>query len=289
MSGLPKSLQSMTIRDILFGSIRLYKTNFVGFIGVILLVKGPYQILAYVLSRLLVSIFTEMLSLPEEGLNNIEPVSVILIVKFLELLFIPFISPIAISAMTIFISEQFLNRDIGVTQAYKRITERLLPLLGTVLLSGAFMSSGFILGLLLWNVASQMAGTIFIFAPFLASILWVWYAFIPQTVVIEGEGGIGAMKRSKYLVRGYFRKVFVLLVLVFLATWLVTTIVSYAVGKLSFFFGQTGILLGEGASNIISVLLEPFRVAIIPLLYYDLRVRKEGFDLEIMAKELETE
>ena len=38
-----------------------------------------------------------------------------------------------------------------------------------------------------------------------------------------------------------------------------------------------------------SVLLEPFRIAVMTLLYYDFRIRKEGFDLEIMAEELEAD
>jgi len=40
---------------------------------------------------------------------------------------------------------------------------------------------------------------------------------------------------------------------------------------------------------VLSVLLEPFRIAAITLLYYDFRIRKEGFDLEIMAEELESD
>ena len=107
--------------------------------------------------------------------------------------------------------------------------------------------------------------------------LWIWFAFIPQTVVFDGEGGISAMKRSKHLVKGFFGKTFILLVLIFLAASLIT-------GVLSRFLPSA---LGIGAANVASVLLEPFKISAMMFLYYDLRIRKEGFDLEIMAEELE--
>jgi hypothetical protein len=37
---------------------------------------------------------------------------------------------------------------------------------------------------------------------------------------------------------------------------------------------------------VVAVFLYPFVQVVITLLYYDLRIRKEGFDMELMAKEL---
>jgi hypothetical protein len=88
-------------------------------------------------------------------------------------------------------------------------------------------------------------------------------------------------------VKGYFGKTFILLILVFVAVSLITGIVSFGIIKLLPFLGSYSVSLGMGAANVISVLLEPFKVAAMTLLYYDLRIRKEGFDLEIMAQELE--
>lgn len=289
MSELSKSLHSMSVGDILDRSIQLYKDNFTKFIGIVLLIKGPYMILAYVLSKLIAFFIARSPYIAQESIANIAPMSAIFIVKFLDLLFIPFVGPIVTAAMTMAISERYMNRDIGITEAYSRILRRFLPLLGTILLSGLVISSGFIFALMVMIVSPPLGGIIFLGAPFLAAMFWVWYAFIPQTVIIEGEGGFGAMKRSKYLVGGYFKKVFALIILVFLVMLLVASLASYGIGKLLFFLGQSGSLLGEGASNVISILLEPFRMAALTLLYYDLRIRKEGFDLEIMAEELETE
>jgi hypothetical protein len=292
MSELSKTLRPMTIGDILDRSIQLYRSNLPKFIGIVLLVKGPYLILGYSLTRLIEVLFAGVPHTAGEDAAQMATYGASVIafslITFLELLFV---DPILIAAMTMAISERFLNRDIGVTEAYKKISRRFLPLLGTTLLRGAIIFAVVAVCVFL-SLSALMAGAqsgfiMVIFGLILAGVLWVWYAFIPQTVVIEGEGGISAMKRSKYLVRGYFIRAFVLLILIYIAMALIIEITSFGIERSLFLLGQYSSLLAEGASNVISVLLEPFRIAAMTLLYYDFRIRKEGFDLEIMAEELE--
>ena len=72
----------------------------------------------------------------------------------------------------------------------------------------------------------------------------------------------------------------------------IVEIVSFGIYK-SFSLTKLHSMLAEGASrgasNVLSVLLEPFRIAAMTILYYGFRLRKEGFDLEIMAEELEAD
>lgn len=281
--------QTKGIKELFVLSYRLYKENFLKFIGITLFLKGPYIIITYIISKIISSSLTSIITTNTENAINLEYVSNIIIVELLELAFIPFISPIAISAITVNISEKYLKKDIGIIDSYKRLTEKLLPLLGTILLSGILISSGFIFALLLIMGNPQIANIMILFAPAIASLFWVWYAFIPQTVIIEGEGGIGAMKRSKYLTEGYFKRVFILVVLVFIGILLITWLCSFVFSKMLFFLGDNSAFLGKGLSNVVSVILEPFRIVIIPLLYFELRFRKEGFNLETLEKELRSE
>ena len=248
----------MTIGDILDRSVQLYRNNIVKFIGIILLVKGPYLIIENFLTASIESYTVE---------TSQVPITVVILVKALEPLFIV---PILMAAMTMAMSELFLGRDIGVIEAYSRILKRFFPLLGTILLSGIVIVLGFML---------IIPGV----------LMWIWFAFIPQTVVIDGEGGVSAMKRSKYLVKGFFGKTFLLQALIFVAISLITGIISYSITRFMPIPDQYSNTLGAGAANVISVLLEPFRIAAMTLLYYDFRIRKEGFDLEIMAAELEAD
>jgi len=284
MSELSKTLHPMTVGDILDRSIQLYRSNLLKFIGIVLLVKGPYLVLEETLTRLMVPYTPEM----NAAQTTIYEASVVGIIRLIELLIV---GPILIAAMTIAISDRFLDRDIGVTEAYRKIVRRFLPLLGTILLTGMIISAVLLacifLGFFMLMAGGQGGFIVVLPGVILFIILWIWFAFIPQTVIIEGEGGVSAMKRSKYLVKGYFLKAFALIILVFIAVSLISGITSYGVQKAFVFLGQYGIYLAKGTANVLSVLLEPFRIAAMTLLYYDFRIRKEGFDLEIMAEELE--
>lgn len=257
MNKTSNTFHPMTIGDILDRSIRLYKDNILKFIGIIILIKGPYLILENILMDLIESSASPATQIPGNA---------ILILKLLEPVFIV---PILTAAMTTAISERYLGMDIDISEAYSRAWKRFFPLLGTILITGIIIVAGFMLFVI----------------PGL--VLWIWFAFVPQTVIIEAEGGVSAMKRSKYLVKGFFGKTFILLILIFIAISLVTGMISFGITKLLPFLGQYSTALGYGAANVVSVLLEPFKVAAMVLLYYDFRIRKEGFDLEVMAEELE--
>ncbi len=284
-------LQTMNVREILARSYRLYKRDFTKLIGIILLLKGPYLIIAYIVSKISVPLLAGSMTISEQSAANFEYIGGIIIVEFLELIFIPFISPITLAAVTVFISERYLGKEISITESYKGALKRAIPLFGTVFITGVLVSSVFIIALpiLLSGSSSQVASMLMIAAPVLSAVLWVWFAFVPQTVAIEGEGGFGAMKRSKYLISGHFRKGAILIPVILIAILIATWIFSYGFSQLLFFLGDNGALLGKGFSNIVSVLLEPFRLIIIPLLYFDIRVRKEGFNRDSLKNELESE
>lgn len=288
MEEITDILKTRTIKETLIKAYRLYGLDFIKLIGIVLLLKGPYLILIYIISKLSVPFLINSLPLSEEGMAGFEYISGILIVEFLELLFIPFISPITVSAITIFISKKFLGEDIQITESYKTALKNSLPLFGTVFISGIFICSGIIIALPALVGGPQVATLLFIAAPLVSGAIWVWFAFVPQIVVLEGEGGFGAMKRSRHLISGYFRKGYILIPLVFAIITIVTWTFAYGSAKLLFFLGDSAVPLGKGISYIVSVILEPFRVLIIPILYFDLRVRKEGFDKESLKKELES-
>lgn len=281
MNDLPEVLQPITIKDILRQSAQLYKSNFLKFVGIILLIKGPYLVLGDIVVHL-----TELLvpDLPYA------PGAVLMFIRFLELLLI---GPILAAPMIIAMSEGFLGRDIGIIEAYKRILKNSFPLFGTILLTGVIISAIFIgtaiMSSSMATSGSQSGSMLIMVGAVMACVLWIRYGLIAQTVVLEGEGGFGAMKRSKHLVKGNFLKTFTVLVLVFIALSLIAGIVAVGIDKALSFLGEYASLLSAGGSNVVSVLLEPFRIVAITLLYFDFRVRKEGFDLEILAEELEAD
>jgi hypothetical protein len=116
----------------------------------------------------------------------------------------------------------------------------------------------------------------------------VAWSLLSQVVMLENVGGAGASRRSRELIRGYWWKTLGLLVL----TWLLVTILTAIPA------GVVGAIVGSGAGSsaarllitgivslIIGVLVRPIMIAAMTLLFYDLKIRKEAFDLEAMVQQ----
>jgi hypothetical protein len=99
-------------------------------------------------------------------------------------------------------------------------------------------------------------------------------------LVVEGiPGPAGALQRSWTLTRGYRGKVF----LAMLVTFLIFSIPFVGLGMLAAVFGGGGLIFAI-VTVALSVLITPLIYVTLTVLYYDLRVRKEGFDLEMLAQ-----
>lgn len=109
------------------------------------------------------------------------------------------------------------------------------------------------------------------------------YFAVPATVVLEGLGVIAGLKRSSALSKGHKWKVYGALgipLVIFQLLQLVITLVTRGLpipAVLAFVMEQGVTIVGY-----------PIIAVIATLLYYDARIRKEGFDLEMMAAELGT-
>ena len=115
-----------------------------------------------------------------------------------------------------------------------------------------------------------------------------WAVTIPA-LVVEGKGPFAAMGRSFQLVK---RRFWATLGVVILAT-ILYGVASYVIGSvgsvLAFMdpFGTASLVASVISSTIASIVVLPFIAAVLIVLYFDLRVRAEGYDLEVMARELE--
>jgi hypothetical protein len=144
---------------------------------------------------------------------------------------------------------------------------------------------------LLFVVAAVVAGSLaplFVIIGVLASIAGLLFALyagvhlylVPQVIVLERRGIIAAFRRSWYLVHGYFWHCFGLVILVGLMVGILSSIIGGLVGLVSL----GSIILATGLSGILGILLQPISLGAVTLLYFDQRVRKEGFDLEYAAQ-----
>ncbi len=126
-------------------------------------------------------------------------------------------------------------------------------------------------------------------AALIAPGVWLWVAWSVAVPVLlmEGLKGRRALGRSFRLVRHRWWKVFGAIALGMLLALLLGGAIGAGFTFLLFTdLGDSTImsLIVQTIANIITgVLTTPFQAALIAVIYFDLRVRKEGFDLELLA------
>jgi hypothetical protein len=110
------------------------------------------------------------------------------------------------------------------------------------------------------------------------------YAALPAVAVNESLGVRDSMRRARELSRGSVARVTGLLLLVGLL-FLVVSIGGFVV--------LAAVLRNAAAASVllslVHVPLYAFGASLVAVLYYDLRVRHEGLDIELLAQELSTE
>ena len=140
-------------------------------------------------------------------------------------------------------------------------------------------------------IMALLFGFILIMMLPLAFLTTRWFV-APVVILTERCGPVAALRRSWRLTEGSFWRLFGLLILMFVLNGVVlslplTLIQFFAVVLLTtqLLGAVNGVL--TGLSYLISILWYPFLALTLVLVYYDLRVRKENFDLELRIRALE--
>jgi len=261
-------LRPMDYGDILDFSIKIYARHFGVLLGAFALPYLPVQFVA-AYWQMSVTAWSATGPTPEEMTTLLATVFVTLVGHMIAY-------PFALAATTQGISEAYLGQKPTLRSCYAGVGRRFWPLLAAVVGSSVLIAGGFLL---------LIVGGIY---------LMIVYLFVAQAVVLENESWWGALGRSAALVKGYFGKCLVVVLLV----WLIISVISWALVmplqvlvQLSM-FQQGGVpslplqAANVGVSSLVSLLLGPFQIIARTLLYYDLRIRREGFDLQVMAREL---
>jgi hypothetical protein len=123
--------------------------------------------------------------------------------------------------------------------------------------------------------------------------LWffVGWQLAPQVIVLEGRRAMKGLGRSFHLVRGSWWRCAMLLVLVGVLRLYATAIpagIGFLIGSFTdssdLLGGSVGTFILAVASALIDLLMVPIAVTITTLFFTDLRIRKEGFDVDILLQ-----
>jgi hypothetical protein len=122
--------------------------------------------------------------------------------------------------------------------------------------------------------------------------LWVGCGVAIPVLLTENVRGSAALGRSRALVRGHWWRTFGVLLLGAILTAIVGGAIAGLAGALSFIGDPespasiVASILGDTVSQTLTV---PFTAALVTVLYVDLRVRKEAFDLQLLSQQLGVE
>jgi hypothetical protein len=249
------TLRPLSVGEILDVSFTLYRRHFATLGTIAVLCSGV---------PVLLSLYIEA----SGGILQNLPLTLVYYVAFTAL------SSIATAATVFVVSESYLGRPLTAASALRRAT----PLLGRLIVCS-----------LLFAIVVGF-GFLFFMVPGVVLLCGLLLAF-PSLVLEPGSSPTGALSRSWSLTRGSRLRMLGLVVTIVILLY----VPIVALGALATVVLPAG--AGTGALSpglvtlavvgVVQMLLYPLLYCVLTVAYYDLRVRKEGFDLEVLASTLQ--
>jgi hypothetical protein len=311
--GRPIPIRAMRAGQIIGGAFKLY---FMHFWKLILLSASVLIPLYAITSTLVVTTFQEVTTEGPFGATATfqNPPWVTVVNSVIQLLGTAFLTATVLAV----IADAFLGRQVTLGRAYRVGFRRAVSVLWVSFLTALAVVVFFIPAfVVLFILAAQgalvpftsEAGPLFalyflllLAATPAAIFLAIRLLFATSAVMVEGQRGIGALRRSWALVRGQWWRtfgIFLLGLLILLGLGVALGLIFGVIigvtlaGDATFGFtpGQLeGFIIGSLIfSVVLAVLATPFINSIIALLYFDSRVRKEGFSEQVLAREWEAQ
>ena len=259
-------IREHTIGSIISGMFRVYFQNFMTIYLTCLI-----PVLPFYLVRIVVIMYE---------ISNEQIVTIVAIVNSILGIFGGLV---AIGAGTLVISNLLIGRKVNIVQIYKQVFSALffklfvteilqwLVVIVLVVITTPILVT---VWLALPNIVTMVGWLIFV-TPCL--IAMVWLMFSSTVTVLEGAWGVEALKRSKNLgSTKHWRNFGVILIVMFV------TMAPILPLLMSFNFVSPSVVNRmefQIIFNLFTQLLAPVPLISIVLLYYDLRVRKESYNL----------
>lgn len=265
-------LRPMTLGEVLDRTFTLYREHFLMFVGITAL---PYLLL------LLFNFSTLLLSVGVDHHRSPNLVSPGMIGGFIAgafgglFLFLLAIG-VAHAATVAAVSDLYLGRETNVRTAYERA-------------KGSFVA---VIVVIVLTFLAAAVGALFLLIPgiYLACRLAV---SVPATIV-EQDSAVASMERSMELTKGFAGQVFLLLLLVGVIEMVVAGVLQMPAAIFTMLAvvakhqPSVGVTVYTYISQFLSqVLVGPIGTISASLMYYNLRVRKEGFDIQHLMNSLD--
>jgi len=299
------TLGQRNLRDILRDTFTIYGRNFWRFVAIVSIVAVPSAVVGFIVNMLF--------PIYGEGMTGALSNAIISIPLGLAV----FAASILMAGAVIHaVSEQYFNQPVSIGRAYSFAWHRLGAMFWAVVLyvlaiSGIFLAAmlaAILISVIVsvttggisdWLTAFAIAGPIVLVVAPAAIYLGIIWNFMVQTALLEGCGPTSALSRSASLVKGnWWRVLGIILLLLTIVS--IIGIILYMPAMMGTISETTAGFIPYAATEppnwviawttigglIGNIICVPFFTIGETLLYFDLRFRKQGYNLDALANEL---
>lgn len=296
------ALRPMSTGELLDRTFTLYKRNFLLFTGIA--VPAPGVILLITVGSSIMDAVPAMKSHAGEVVTAVIGVALLVLACLALLLAFALAHAATIRA----VSALHLSHVTSIRSAYRELRGHYLRIVGifisvlirviggSILMYFATAVVGFsaagaagLMGNFGYYLAVVIGIGTFVAGVLIALTLVVRYAYAIQACVVEDISGKQALKRSVFLAKGSRSRVLTVYVLFFVLSSAIWGCLAFLVSLSEAFIHSEQVIsaLQSFAFFLALVLTMPLVTVAMSLAYYDERVRKEGFDLQMLIAGLE--
>ena len=258
-------LRARSVTEIVDAAFQLYRRDALEYVLVTAIAYAPWVVAQLVLMRGLLLSSSQALEVPG-------PATVVLGIIGI------FAYALMSAVLSRFSSDVYLDRPTGLNVVVRAVLPLVPRLIGATILFGLVLMLGFIPVI----VGAGISSIPLILIGMLLSIVWAFYALarffaVFQTIVLEDRGVVAAFSRSSVLSqnrKGHVLLTLLLVVVIFVMLSLAVTLVAQLFGTIA------GSVILQALYTVVAYPLIGITQMI---LYYDTRIRAEGFDIEVMT------
>ena len=258
-ASLPQ-LKALSVGELLDYAATLYRDHFLTFF----LIAAISELISYGIEPINKLAQVDTQSAAVAGMLAI----VLAIIWFFAFIFVTGLSQ---AATTFAVTECYFDRPISALSAYRKSARFALRIVGLIFVTGIRIG--------LASLALVVPGI----------LLTLKYSVAIPVAVLEDKRTGDSIRRSGDLTKGEYKRIFPIYVLFWVLSFVFGALAQYisAVPAVANLFGPAWLqgmqLLGQFIS---STIVQPVLTISLAVLYFDLRVRKEGFDLQMMLQQL---
>lgn len=298
-------LRPLTLGELLDRSFSLYRRHFWLFVG-LMAIPALFTLLFGIIGQIIPEAVQQ--SAADEP---VDPITVATIVAIGGLAFVIFLVGylvtymLTLGATTVAVSELYVGRTATIASAFAHVRGqlgRLLVLMFAIFVRLAGLALGLTLIVMVFSgaiaVASRPASAVLaVFGVLLAmlatAIFSLRYALAVPALVLEHTSAGDAIRRSVLLTRGNLGRTALIVLFAMVITWagmaffqgpfMVGAVLAGPETSAGFWLNLFGVVTGTVGGAITG----PLMIIALAVLYYDIRIRNEGLDVQLMLAGLD--